>query len=112
MAEEPVYTTSHPRPVEDGAPTIRVDPDAPRHATAPPSGSSHAAVETPRTGRSRRWLWIALAAVVAILIIFLLLPGGEDGVEGAAIEGAQTEVVTTGADPVEDTGGTVVVPAD
>lgn len=115
MAEDKVYTTSHPRPQVDGETTIRVDPDGgarpvPPESTVPPSGSARAAVEAPAGGRSRTWLWIALAAVIVILAVFMLLPASDDAVEDAAVEGAQSEVVTTGADPVEEAGGTVTAP--
>lgn len=47
-------------------------------ASAPPGGSSHAGVEAPTSAASRRWLWIALAAVFAVIVLFLLLSAGAD----------------------------------
>ncbi|CUH09545.1 hypothetical protein JSE7799_00105 [Jannaschia seosinensis] len=40
------------------------------------SGSARAGVETPTDRKSRKWLWIAAALVVAILLIFWLASAG------------------------------------
>lgn len=48
------------------------------HATSTPSGSAHAAVEVPKSGRSRKLLMGAVAAVVAIIVLMLLIPGEAD----------------------------------
>ncbi|MEM8851070.1 MAG: hypothetical protein AAGE03_13675 [Pseudomonadota bacterium] len=45
-----------------------------RKSAAGSQGSAHAAVEAPDTAASRRWLWIAVAVVMAILLLFWLVP--------------------------------------
>ena len=44
------------------------------HSTAPPSGSSRAAVEAPRSGRSIKALIGAVVAVIVLILLFLLFP--------------------------------------
>jgi hypothetical protein len=62
-------------------------PDKRRDGVAPPSGSAHSGVEAPKTGGDRKMLYLAGAAVVALLLVFVILPplfGGADEPAGAA----------------------------
>ncbi|MEM7489259.1 MAG: hypothetical protein AAF390_09075 [Pseudomonadota bacterium] len=51
-----------------------------KDATTPPSGSARAAVEAPTDRKSRKWLWIAVAAVAGLLLILWLIPTAAEAV--------------------------------
>ncbi|WP_299647261.1 hypothetical protein [uncultured Jannaschia sp.] len=70
MAETDPKTTPRPDAPATGT--------RPAGTTAPPAGSTHSAVETPTDRKSRNWLWIAVAAVVGLLLVVYLLSMGAD----------------------------------
>ena len=73
MAESNPKTTPRPDDPATGA--------RPAGTNAPPAGSTHSAVETPTDRKGRNWLWMALAAVVGIiLVVYLLSMGADPGV--------------------------------
>ncbi|MEM8823314.1 MAG: hypothetical protein AAGF30_06865 [Pseudomonadota bacterium] len=49
-----------------------------KDTASPPSGSARAGVEAPTDQESRNWLWIAVVAIAAILLLLWLLPGAVD----------------------------------
>ncbi|MGB3555642.1 MAG: hypothetical protein WBA25_13485, partial [Jannaschia sp.] len=59
------------------------------YAAAPPSGSAHAAVEPPRSGRARTGLIAAVAVIALILLVSFFFAGDDpesvDGAEDAII---------------------------
>ncbi|TFL20188.1 hypothetical protein [Jannaschia formosa] len=55
------------------------------HSVTPPSGSTHAAVETPESGRSTKALIGVVVAVIVILALFFLIPGAADAMQAAAV---------------------------
>ena len=90
------------RPDDPAAPTDPADPardpmrdPAPDHAAAPPSGSTHAAVEAPgRRGAST--LMIVGGVVLLGLVGFWLFAGvADEAVEPVVIEGAAPEAAPT-----------------
>jgi hypothetical protein len=48
------------------------------HSVTPPSGSNHAAVETPRSGRSTKLLIGAVVAVIVVIALMILIPAATE----------------------------------
>ncbi|UWQ17780.1 hypothetical protein [Jannaschia sp. M317] len=61
---------------------VRPTPD---HGTAPPNGSSHAAVDAPRSSRAKWGLAAMVGLIVAILLVAFLF--ADEAPEGAEAEG-------------------------